>query len=237
MLSKCASHPSVVICAFVLPIITPVLATEVGLATQWLPILQRRAIIPHHFSQEEGTDAPLSLAAYDVCSVGFEDFVRSFRETVLTDALLACFASHPEYYFASCTAAIEEFCTSEATTAQTSLNLEAALYCMTVVADEVLVRISSSSNPPSPDRKSVEVNATGASDPTTTEGSASNKRIRGSLERCTAAIARKPKSLSNPLTLSQACHFVQKVRLHITRGVDFDLDYPELNLHLSLCPS
>eukprot|EP00539_Tryblionella_compressa_P017169 CAMPEP_0178845950 /NCGR_PEP_ID=MMETSP0746-20121128/17743_1 /TAXON_ID=913974 /ORGANISM="Nitzschia punctata, Strain CCMP561" /LENGTH=210 /DNA_ID=CAMNT_0020510245 /DNA_START=60 /DNA_END=688 /DNA_ORIENTATION=- len=39
LLSKCASHPSVVIRSIVLPIVTPVLASEIGLATQWLPIL------------------------------------------------------------------------------------------------------------------------------------------------------------------------------------------------------
>jgi hypothetical protein len=203
----------------VLPIITPVLATEVGLATQWLPILQRRAIIPHHYPAQEDYDDNietkpppqlLSLVADDTSQVGYHDFVQHFRQTVLADALAACYNSHSDYYLASCTAAIEEFCTTTADTAepQTALHLEAALYCMTVVADEVLLGMSASSNPPSPARKSAAAEI--ISTPTSSDSKA--KQIRGFLEKCTVAIAKKPKSLSNPLTMSQACCFIQKVR-------------------------
>ena len=127
MLTKCATHPSVQICAMVLPIITPVLATEVGLATQWLPILQRRAIIPHHYQAKDMNDddddndnetkpSPqvLSLVADDTSYVGYQDFIQHFRQTVLADALVACYNSHSDYYLASCTAAIEEFCAGTA---------------------------------------------------------------------------------------------------------------------------
>jgi hypothetical protein len=194
-LSKCCAHSSVTICAMVLPVVTPILATEVGLATQWLPLLQRRAIIPHHCIDMVNGQLSL-LLAYETSQVGYEDFVEQFRATVLKDALVACYQIHPDYYLASCTAAIEEFCmvaqeeqavaaataassSSSSSEPQTSLHLEAALYCMAIVADVAL--------------------------------SSEAAKVAEVLQRCTAALARKPKSLSNPLTLKQACHFVRKV--------------------------
>lgn len=213
LLSKCASHPSVAICGIVLPVITPVLKTEVGLATQWLPTLQRRAIIPHHPNNaailslssppnnsqtkknSDETYIPL-LAASDVCFVEFEEFVDCFRETVLSEALEACYRIHSEYYLASCTAAIEEFCVGEVATEQTSFHLEAALFCLAVVSEQVLsgVLLDSSSG--------------GATNPV--PGSKPNPNVSSYLLRCTVALAKKPKSLNNPLTMAQACRFIRK---------------------------
>jgi len=208
LLSTCASHPSVGICATVLPVITPILKTQVGLATQWLQTLQRRAIIPHHpnntailsastnkqASNPDGTYIPL-LAASDVCFVEFEEFFYSFRETVLADALHACYTSHSEYYLASCTAAIEEFCVGDVATEQTSFHLEAALFCLAIVSEQVLPSVIDSTgtcaNSPVPAKKG-SVNASSY------------------LLRCTAALAKKPKSLNNPLTMAQACQFMRK---------------------------
>ncbi|KAG7342510.1 hypothetical protein IV203_007603 [Nitzschia inconspicua] len=186
-LSKCCSHPSVTICAIVLPIVTPILATEVGLATQWLPLLQRRAIIPHVMINNESSVS--LLLAHDTSQVGYDEFVQQFRNTILRDALVACYTIHPDYYLSSCTAAIEEFCTfsNDATTItskitpQTALHLEAALYCMAVVAETAL---------------------------SIKEGIPT--KVVDTLHRCTTALARKPTSLSNPLTLKQACHFVRE---------------------------
>ncbi|KAG7363706.1 hypothetical protein IV203_027067 [Nitzschia inconspicua] len=189
-LSKCCSHPSVTICAIVLPIVTPILATEVGLATQWLPLLQRRAIIPHVMINNESRVS--LLLAHDTSQVGYDEFVQQFRNTILKNALVACYTIHPDYYLASCTAAIEEFCTSnnDATTTtttkitpQTALHLEAALYCMAVVAETALSTSTKEGIP---------------------------TKVVDTLHRCTTALARKPTSLSNPLTLKQACHFVRK---------------------------
>jgi hypothetical protein len=190
LLTKCISHRDVQICAMALPVVTPLLASQVGLATQFLPMLQRRAIVPHTFA--EGETVP-SLAS---SPMEFQDFCRHFRDTVLADALVACFHSHAEYYLASCTAAIEEFCTSgesnnpqevQKQQQQTSFHLEAALYCMAVVAEDSSASID------------------------TGNGSAGSNKANECLERCTAALAQKPKSLSNPLTLQQACHFIRKV--------------------------
>jgi hypothetical protein len=210
LLSKCASHPSVAICGIVLPVITPVLKTQVGLATQWLPTLQRRAIIPHHpnntailssssSGQAENPDSPYIplLAASELCFVEFDEFVDRFRETVLADALNACYKIHSDYYLASCTAAIEEFCVGDVATEQTSFHLEAALFCIAVVSEQVLSNLfldSASARADSP-----------------TLGAKFNASASGYLLRCTAALAKKPKSLNNPLTMAQACRFMGKV--------------------------
>lgn len=207
LLSKCASHPSVLICGIVLPVITPVLKTQVGLATQWLPTLQRRAIIPHNPNNSailasssnnhtDNSEIPL-LAASDISFVEFEEFLTGFRETVLSEALNACYSIHSEYYVASCTAAIEEFCVGDVVTEQTSFHLEAALYCLAEVSEQVLSGLSldqtdTSATSPSPENKA-------------------NASIPGYLLRCTAALAKKPKSLNNPLTMAQACRFMRKV--------------------------
>ena len=212
LLSKCASHPSVAICGIVLPVITPGLKTQVGLATQWLPTLQRRAIIPHHpnntailssssnnqADNSDGTYIPL-LVASDVCFVEFEEFVDRFRETVLVEALNACYRIHSEYYLASCTAAIEEFCVGDVATEQTSFHLEAALFCLAVASEQVLSGVLLDSG------------RTGATSPAPS-GTKLNANISNYLLRCTAALTKKPKSLNNPLTMAQACRFMRKVR-------------------------
>lgn len=210
LLSKCASHPSVSICGIVLPVITPVLKTEAGLATQWLPTLQRRAIIPHHpnsiailsssanseVDKSDGTYIPL-LSASDICFVEFDEFVDRFRETVLSEALNACYSINPEYYLASCTAAIEEFCVGDVVTEQTSFHLEAALFCMAVVAEQVL--------------PGVIIIPTGARAISPNPGTKQKANVSTYLLRCTAALAKKPKSLNNPLTMAQASRFMRKV--------------------------
>lgn len=199
LLSKCASHSSVVICALVLPVMTPILAQQVGLATQWLPILQRRAIIPHHqISTNNCHNNPVSLAASDICHVTYEEFIHQFRNTVLAEALQACFQCHPEYFLASCTAAIEEFCSGgdARATEQISFHLEAALYVMTTATEN---------------------------DAESTSNAVRLATMGGFLERCTTALAKNPGSLmSNPLTMIAACRFVRKVRKHWLWMISFN---------------
>ena len=212
LLSKCASHPSVAIVGIVLPVITPVLRAQVGLATQWLPTLQRRAIIPHHpnssvfvssssnnQAKDPSKENTTLLAASEMCFVEFEEFVDGFRETVLTDALNACFVVHSEYYLASCTAAIEEFCAGDVANEQTSFHLEAALFCLAAVAENVipvLISKPAAERPTSP-----------------TNGTKLDVAAPSYLLRCTAALAKKSKSLNNPLTMIQACRFIRKVNI------------------------
>ncbi len=229
LLSKCSSHPSVSICGIVLPIITPVLKTKARLATQWLPTLQRRAIIPHNpnsiailspsspskTDNSDSTYTPL-LVASDICFVEFEEFVNCFRETILADALNACYNIHSEYYLASCTAAIEEFCVGDVVTEQTSFHLEAALFCLAVVAEQVLSGII----PETSDERATSPNP----------GSKLNANIPSYLLRCTAALAKKPKSLNNSLTMVQACRFMRNVSLSMLQiSVDQQKNHPKFS--------
>lgn len=294
LLLKCASHPSIHICAIAIDVLAKLVATtESGfLAPQLLPVLQRRAITPHHFitttmtvntneviandsgdamdetssnnsstsnnsnnnnviagsnnesmttrTMEAEVQIPCIVAA-DICGVSFQEF-ENFRNTVLKDALLECWRSNPEHYMASCTTAIEEFCNddnnhnntnagesesggSSPASPQVSFHLEAALFCIGAVADDALMstssNCSSTSSPPlaagrgavsnrnNNDNNNIESDTAAGGG-----GGPSSFQHSSYLERCTAAIATKPTSLtSNPLTLAQACKFLQKVRV------------------------
>jgi hypothetical protein len=136
LLLKSASHPSVNICAIALEVFAQLVGTEIGLVNQLLPVLQRRAITPHHFVNGIPT-----LEASDTCGVNFHEF-EIFRDTVLADCLVGCWKANPENYMASCTAAIEEFCFANSSP-QVSFHLEAALFCVGAVADEAISERSS----------------------------------------------------------------------------------------------
>jgi hypothetical protein len=227
-LGKCCGpqQPSVTICAMVLPIVTPLLRTEVGLAVQWLPLLQRRAIIPHQIrviDEEEGQLKQTSFSlssAYETSGMDYHEFVHQFRTTVLKDALLGCYHSHSDYYLASCTAAVEEFCDDRSSTTavadptssseRTALHLEAALYCMSEVADQRLLDMLSSASTSLLARDSNDNDAQVVS--STSSDLITCHKVGECLQRCTVALAHKPYCLSNLLTSKQACHFVRKVR-------------------------
>jgi hypothetical protein len=177
LMMKGAAHPSVNISGITLGVLADVVQMDATLGMQLLPLLQRRAITPHHIISGEPY-----LAASDICGVNFHEF-QIFRDTVLTEALLACYQGNSINYMDSCTSAVEEFC-SENASSQVSLHLEAALFCLAAVADLAL----------------------GITDGGTFAHASQ-------LERCTSALAAKPSSMmSNPLTLAQMCRFLRKVR-------------------------
>jgi hypothetical protein len=175
LLIKSASHPSLNICAIAIDVIGKLVSAENELYNQLLPLLQRRAITPHHV-----TNGNLSLQASDLCGVDYHEF-QSFRRTVLQDALSACLKGNEQSYIASCTAAIEEFC-SATSSVQVSFHLEAALYCIAAVSEEVI------------------------------SGTMDFTSEFDFLGRCIISLSARPASLSgNPLTLAQASIFLQKV--------------------------
>jgi hypothetical protein len=222
---KSASHPSVNICGIAIDVLAKLMAVGSddgdddenhnlknhqqqqhqnnnpslgGLSNQLLPILQRRAITPHHFDARN--NGRVSLVASDICGVNVHEF-EIFRDTSLNDALVECFKSNAESYMASCTAAIEEFCTGSNASVQVSFHLEAALFCLGAVADDVLMMAAATAAAPQQNNNN---------------GSHHHHHHAAAsayLVRCTAALAGKSQSLtSNPMTLVQACRFVQKVR-------------------------
>eukprot|EP00529_Nitzschia_sp_RCC80_P003307 CAMPEP_0113519012 /NCGR_PEP_ID=MMETSP0014_2-20120614/43291_1 /TAXON_ID=2857 /ORGANISM="Nitzschia sp." /LENGTH=1102 /DNA_ID=CAMNT_0000416699 /DNA_START=565 /DNA_END=3873 /DNA_ORIENTATION=- /assembly_acc=CAM_ASM_000159 len=202
---KCASSPIISLSALVLPLTAPVLTSETGLATQWLPTLQRLAIIPHHdtarhsavdahhksneMAESDGDSIP-SLIASDSGGDSFDQFIV-FRDNVLANALKATFRGNKGFYLASCTSAVEEFCCDQQSlTEQTSFHLEAALFCLSTVGPDVMHTISNSTSDHSLD-------------------SLSDTTPDDCLERCALALSKKPAALtSNPLTLLQVCRFI-----------------------------
>ena len=116
LLHSAAGHASINITSMGLTTLTE-LSQKSRLDLQFLlPTLQRRAIFPHQFENEL-----LSLS----CFHEFDDF----RNTVLVEALVACYNKNSNLYMESCISAVEEFC-SENSTTDFALQLEAALFCI-----------------------------------------------------------------------------------------------------------
>jgi hypothetical protein len=130
LLVKSAGHPSVNICAIALPVLTQLMQHFPYLSQDLLPVLQRRAITPHHIKT-----GIIVLEASDACGVTHHEY-KNFRSTVLADALVMCWKGCSEHYMDSCTSAVEEFC-GPSSGVNVSLQLEAALYCIEMVANEV----------------------------------------------------------------------------------------------------
>jgi len=204
LLLKAAAHPSVNICGIALEALSELAAYDENFPLRLLPILQHRAIVPHVL--DSGNP---SLAASEVCGVDTFEF-ESFRSTTLSKALLACYRRNQDYYMNSCSVAVEEFCKA-APTVKTSFQLEAALYCLSAVADESIAAGQALLT-----KSFVEENA--RSDMSNTN--------KNQLARCTQLLETKPVCMTaNPLTLSQACRFIGKVRiLHYRRG-SFEVFY------------
>jgi hypothetical protein len=175
LLLMAVAHPSVNICGISTEVLSIWIPLELGLSHQLLPTLQRRAITPHHF-----VNGVPCLAASDICGVNHDEF-QNFRETILADALIACWKDNRDNFMASCTSAIEEFCSSTAA-AQVSFHLEAALFCLASVAEEAL-----------------------ATDRGVSHYSLQLQRCT------TALAAKPTSLTSNPLTLAQMCRFLRKV--------------------------
>lgn len=131
LLLKGAGHPSVNLCAICLQVLTRMMPIVPSLAQELLPILQRRAITPHHLQ-----DGIIRLDALDLCGVTFQEF-QNFRETVLSEALVVCWRGYGGHFMDSCTSAVEEFC-SFSSSGNVSLQLEAALFCIEQIAKEAL---------------------------------------------------------------------------------------------------
>lgn len=134
LLLKAAAHPSVNVCAIVLPVLTKCVLKMPSLGPELLPILQRRAIVPHMF-----TNSLVSFSVPSFCDINYSEFL-CFRDDVLRKALLACWKSNCSYFIESCASAVEEFC-STTSSVEVSLQLEAALFCIDIIGPEA-TRIS-----------------------------------------------------------------------------------------------
>lgn len=126
LLSKAAAHPSVNVCAIVLPVLTKCISRMPSLGPELLPILQRRAIIPHIF-----TSGLISFSVPSFCDINYPEFLR-FREDILRGGLLECWKANTLFFVESCASAVEEFCSSTSSV-EVSLQLEAALFCIEII--------------------------------------------------------------------------------------------------------
>jgi len=176
LLYKAAAHPFVNVSALALDALCKAGERGYSAVESFLPILQRRAIIPHYVLPK----GSLSLSAYEICGVAFHDF-EVFRESVLTKALLLCWKTNGVDYMESCTAAVEEFC-SERPSAEMTMQLEAALFCIEAMAGEMQL-----SNVPASNSEQL-------------------KRCSAALG------AKPQVLMSNPLTLSRMCRVLGQVR-------------------------
>lgn len=192
LLLKAASHPSVNICGIALEALSELAAYDKNFPLRLLPILQHRAIVPHVL--DSGNP---SLAASEVCGVDIFEF-DSFRSTILSNALVSCYRKNQDYYLNSCSVAVEEFCKA-APTVKTSFQLEAALYCLSAVADESIA-----------DGQAILTKSFIAEN----ESSDMSNTKKNQLARVTQLLETKPVCMTaNPLTLSQSCRFIGKVRI------------------------
>lgn len=134
LLLKAAGYPIVHVSAIALDGLLGASRRGYASAVALLPILQRRAIIPHVVTKS-GT---LTLTAYELCGVTYQEFI-TFRDGVLTEFLHLCWQMDPDNFMDSCAAAVEEFCSAKTLSPELSLQLEAALFCV-----EAITRLSRS---------------------------------------------------------------------------------------------
>lgn len=126
-----AAHPQVNIASIGIQTIPLLFGPENSIVREALPVLQRRAIVPHDI-----TDDVMAVETESYADVSFEDFL-DFREHVLRDALVECWKTDGQGFFDSCTSAVEEFCAKDSSL-DVSFFLEAAIFCIEAVGSKVM---------------------------------------------------------------------------------------------------
>lgn len=121
-LFEASSHPSMNVCAVALSASSQFVSNS-SLAKDLLPLLQRKAIIPHRIDE-----SGVPMLVVDRYGSSVHEFLQ-FRECVIAGALATCWKYDSQGYMDSCSSAIEEFC-SDQDVANLSFHLEAALFCI-----------------------------------------------------------------------------------------------------------
>jgi hypothetical protein len=174
-LLKGSNHPSINICAICLQPLARLIPLVPSLSADLLPVLQRRAIIPHHLKLGQ-----IDFDGAEFCGVAVHEFL-TFRQTILSEALIACWKEHDKHFMDSCTSAIEEFC-SAPTSCEVSMQSEAALFCIGQISWE---------------------------DVCESENRFIIDKILHRLLK--ALMKKSPNVISNPLTRESLCRFIRKV--------------------------
>jgi len=203
LLLKAASHPSIIVCGIALESLYTLVTSSSALSMRLLTVLQGRAIVPPSL---------VGMSTPDDCAVDFDEFQR-FRAYQLTNVLMACYISNRAYYVESCASAVEEFCASAANP-QLPYQLEAALFCLSAVAIDASKRALLLTATPATQIAAAKACASEHYDTAAMDTNAiaeDAKRHNEQLVRCIRALAKVPTvALSNPLALSQMCHFIGK---------------------------
>jgi len=203
LLLKSATHPSIHVCGIAFEALIPIITTKSGLATQVLPIVQGKAIIPPSL---------IGISSQDECDVDYHEFER-FREHLLVDILLHCYTSNRSYYLESCATAVEEFCSIlSSPTPQTPYQLEAALFCLGAVSIDASKRALLVSASPAAQEAALKACNLRNDESLGIENIANDSRIHDEqLARTIHALYKGPSiATSSPLSLSQMCILIGK---------------------------
>ena len=203
LLLKGAAHPSIHVCGICLEAIPSLIAPGSNYSDRLLPILQQRAIVP---SSLRGNHAGTGEQDADV---DFHEYT-SFRENMLSVALLACYKNNRSFYMESCASAIDEFCTAPLTP-QLPFQLEAALFCLCAVSMDASKRALLVGASPAAQSAAAKASvALGQAQIADIDADA--KKHDEELAKCTLSIAQNPATATvNPLALAQLCKFIAKV--------------------------
>jgi hypothetical protein len=220
---KSVSHPTIHVCGIALEALVYIITPRSDLATQLLPMLQGKAIVPPSL---------VGLTTQDECEVDFNEFER-FREHLLTEILTSCYTSNRAYYIESCTCAIEEFCSFSANPSpQTAYQLEAALFCLSAVSIDASKRALLVAASPAAQTAAAKACKMRNDENIGIEEISQNSRKHDEhLARTIRALCNAPNSaLSNPLFLSQMCRFIGKVsqrhskcNIHVTYYISLQI--------------
>ena len=127
--------------------------------------------------------------------------------------LIACYISNRAYYVESCASAVAEFCASNANP-QLYYQLEAALFCLSAVAMDASKRAMLLTATPATQLATANACTSEYYDTAEMKANAiaeDAKRHDEQLVRCIRALGKVlTVALSNPLALSQMCHFIGK---------------------------
>ena len=210
LLLKGAAHPSIHVCGICLEAIPALIAPGSDYSDRLLPILQQRAIVPA--SLRGGQDIGDS-------GVDFNEYV-SFRENLLSPALIACYKNNRVFFVESCASAVHEFCAAPLTP-QLPYQLEAALFCLSSVSIDASKRALLVNASPAAQQAAAKASLTlGGAE--TLDIATDARRHDEELAKCTDSIANNPAcATSNPLTLAQTCSFIAKVSFLTTRHFFF----------------
>ena len=207
------------------PLITP----ETDVSIRLLPVLQGKAIVPPDL---------VGMTTSSDCGVDLHEFER-LRGHLLSEVLLACYISNRSYYIESCVSAIDEFCTAPISP-QLPYQLEAALFCLSAISVDASKRALLVSASPAAQAAAFRAcTSRYGRDSKINENNVGQdaKRHDELLAKCIRSIASSPSvASSNPLSLSQMCRFIGKVRVLFCNHISYkNAEFVFLRMRSFLC--